>query len=383
MSRRTKWFGVWKRLKRARREAARGRRFDRWLAFEQCEPRVVLSTNVGSGLVAATTLQPNEGGLIEFQTALSLDMVSVNSDLLSSANAAAPGMNRGALLVTGDYQGTKSQEFTLSDFDGAWEPFNVRLIEPPSAAAEHAEGGRIALLDPRATGTPGVVGLTMGRSEASVAAQSLSSPVSKNNFETNRAIDSHNLRGRAMALEVAAGGDASSPTEALDDSIADLAMGKNLKISLDAEGSNRDATTTGGDEAKPVAVTSRRAIASRQRAAEEQLRTDAGKLFSSPDTRHRQSGPTEAIVADDEPRGDLQAPSRAAAHDAALGLLAAAQEDAEQAEKARAGVPIELRSRRVLAIALVLMLGSAPMSKSLRRRAADKSADQRPPRRES
>jgi hypothetical protein len=371
MSRRRKWFARLSLKRAAGRSAAR--RNGRALSFEQYEPRIALSTNAALNDWAVTTGAGAEGGFIATDFATFL-----NSHLVAAS---------GASTMDGDVALAFSSELRVHEnlrFDSFDEVMSrwrhIRQIEP-HVGLQHPEGGQIALIDPPAAGMSGLTVPTMD-ADAQVARRPLQPPTVDGNLGPRQTHEIDGLRSRAVVFEVADFGPrARSTADELELANPSLAARELTTAKLSTGVADNETPTTSG---RAPHLTSQ-SMPQRPSAAQAHRSQSAGAVHPSTVQAARwhifsrlldSSGGKMTLLASAgersaNPRGD-----DLAARDAALAELG----QADPAPLGDAATP-EGRSRKLLALALVLTLGSAPLGKFLRRRAPDKSTEQRPPRR--
>ena len=395
MIRRTKWFKRFRR-KGLARVGRTERRSGRALAFEHCEPRVVLSTNAAVGEFTLTGGMVGEGGLISLDagpgSVLSNDSV-ISAEMWTGATRDSNGIAAPALqyhhdsvdhftwhtTVAGAVDGT-----TLKLHANAWFGSNVRLIESPLENLQHPEGGQIAL------GHSGVDAARLAAKSSDVAADKLArrpeaAAALKQGVGSQAATRVEGLRGRAVIFEVANATNRENVAGtltglarrvALHETSADLALLDAAHVGKVAA-TQQDGRGDKGFAQRPASATSVRSDRNQEDAA----------LFAALAAR------TPTLSA--QPRRDVSAgdgltpdePGASAADGREIAL--AAREAALQGWAANSSAPISdpdsaalvTRGRKVLALAVVLTLGSTPLGKMLRRRGDNVPAEQRPRRR--
>lgn len=370
MSRRTTWFTRFTRQRSTERRQPT-QRSGRTLGFEQCEPRIALSANAaGGGLSPTTGAVVSEGGLIEFGA---YPIAQFSSDFnapmnLGSVRATLEGSEL-VLTGAGMFAADADVDRVINVGGLYFHATNVKVIAAPAAGVQHPEGGQIVIID-----RPGAEMAALASTEREVAqsrvSQQLVRPSAAETGNGSAAVpEVDGLRGRAIVFEVAH----AKPT---DRSRGDHAI---------EDFGSRLAAEEAGDAFAPVQVARRqgsKAITDSER-GERVSSTQVASVSKAGDKHdenlaHASSRPaiqvpavgqaepslsdSEAIVVADGDRAPLEVRDMALEqwpHEDAAPLT-----DSESSPGAAL-----VRSRKVLALAVVLAAGAGPVSKLFRRRA--------------
>lgn len=380
MSRRTKWFQRFgRKVSKPRRTFVP--RAGRALAFEQCEPRIALSTNDSGGGLAYAINAVGEGGLISFDSSPISQFDDYLSTPVGRGETGSLVVIRGEWLINVQAQAADGHDRDTLNYGGAFhDESKVRLIDSPLAGLNHPEGGQIAI-----TERPGAGWAELAASPTELASLRASRPpvVSQElttGVETSATREVDGLRGRAMMLEVAHATpsairrtDNGTPAE----SWRTAAVGELHGVRLSAEFASADQIAASSHAYAEVHASSQ---PSSHRGG-----IDASEHYSVPvvasSTGAIQAAAASVLSAMEthETSGESQRAIALAARDAALDQWrpddVAPMSDAESS-----AAPLLVRSRRVLAVALVLSASAGSFGKLFRRRKPENAWELRPSR---
>jgi hypothetical protein len=358
------------------RRRAGAQQSGRTLRFECCEARIALSANT-LGVWTLTTSAELEGGFITADTNFLSDHVS--SAFPQGANTGGDnvtplggGQRTDELHVNaGDVEATHGRVF--DDFSTTED--NVRLIAP-SVGPQHPEGGQIALIN-LPTGV--MTGMATPSPNATAKLDREPTPAADDNVGPRVSNETGGLRSRAIAFEVAGVKPVGVPVSVAERSDMSLQLSAQ-RIAFDGELSVA--------AAKSVHRQTRSAVPSN-------IEADARPQ----PTRHANVGPLVECKPASPPTLAEHAISLAGANSAHAAHAGLGRSDTNEAQAVRdaawsefgqddaapvsdSSTPsVEGRGRRVLALALVLTAGSAPLGKLVRRGTPHKTTEQRPPQR--
>ena len=382
MIRRTKWFNRGRHNSAAHGRAT-DRRRGRALAFEHCESRIALSTNAALGEQASDGANYAEGGLISFDVAAYGANIghSANLDFDAGQDFVLTGPSVLNVGGAGNLANARAT-FANGSSDTMWLRDNVKLIESPLDKLQHPEGGHISLTPYPEVDAARLAGLSTDVAAGQVARRTSAAPALHPGVRPQEAVESDSLRGRAVVFDVAKYAPAAND---LGDALVAQQHGTSLREpSFDLVSRRQEVLETASfreqervkrdnpqqpDKYADVGGNRRSTIG--DDAFDMTNVRSADRLAQAPTTRERSRQSFDAGGAN---RREMALAAREAALAEWSGIDATPKSEPDTTASAS-------RSRRVLALAVVLTLGAAPLGRVLRRRAPEMTAEQRPPRR--